>query len=184
MLNMFENYQKNVVPKLKNELGLENQMAVPSVKKVVINMGIGDLRDNKEEQEKAAHDLGSIAGQKPLLRKAKKAISGFGIRKDQVVGAAVTLRGKKMYDFLQKLFNIVLPRLRDFKGLPKNAFDQGANYTLGVTEHTVFPEIDLAKVGRPRGLEITIVTSTRDKERAKLLLEELGLPLEKEETKK
>ncbi|MBI2007166.1 MAG: 50S ribosomal protein L5 [Candidatus Blackburnbacteria bacterium] len=174
-----ENYQTKIAAKLKEEFSLDNAMAVPRVLKVVINTGIGDAKDSKEEQEKVLRDLASITGQKPAVRKAKKSISGFATRRGQPVGIAATLRGKRMHGFLEKLFRIVLPRLRDFKGVSKKAFDTSGNYTLGIAEHTVFPEIDIAKVGKVRGLEITIVTSTHDKERSMRLLEELGMPFEK-----
>lgn len=181
---MLENYKKVIVPKLKEEFRLGSGMAVPRITKVVVNTGIGDAKDSKEEQERITRDLGAITGQKPSLRKTTKSISGFGTRRGQIVGASVTLRGKRMYDFLERLFNIVLPRLRDFKGVPRSALDNSGNYTLGVSEHTVFPEIDLAKVGKVRGLEITIVTNTRDKEKSARLLEELGMPFEKEDKSK
>lgn len=174
-----KDYQQTIAPKLASEFQLGNLLAVPKVEKVVINMGIGAARDSEEEQKKILEELGSIAGQKPNLRQARKSIAGFGIRRGQVVGAAVTLRGRRMYDFLQKLFNIVLPRLRDFRGVSKKSFDVNGNYTLGMTEHTVFPEIDLGEVNKVRSLEVTIVTSTRDRERAMRLLEELGMPFEK-----
>lgn len=171
------------MPKLKEEFGLENSLAVPKVAKVVINMGIGASRDSEEEQQKILEELALIAGQKPNLRQARKSIAGFGIRRGQVVGVAVTLRGRRMYDFLQKLFNIVLPRLRDFRGVSKKSFDVNGNYTLGMTEHTVFPEIDLGKVNKVRSLEVTIVTNTRDRGKAERLLEEMGMPFEKEDAK-
>lgn len=180
MQDIREYYREKIVPKLKEEFGLSSAMAVPKAVKVVINTGIGDAKDSKEEQERVIRDIGSIAGQKPVLRKAAKSVSGFTIRKGQPVGVSVTLRGKKMYAFLQRLFNMVLPRLRDFKGVPKKSVDESGNYTLGITEHTVFPEIDLAKVGKVRGLEITIVTNTQDKKKTMRLLEELGMPFEKE----
>lgn len=175
-----EYYQQNIVPKLRQEFHLANSMAAPRVEKVVVNMGIGMARDSSEEQQKVLVELGLITGQRPNLRQARKSIAGFGIRRGQVIGAAVTLRGRRMYDFLQKLFNIVLPRLRDFRGVAKKSFDQNGNYTLGLVEHSVFPEIDLGKVDKVRGLEVTIVTSTRDRDRSTRLLEELGMPFEKE----
>ncbi|MBI4032942.1 MAG: 50S ribosomal protein L5 [Candidatus Blackburnbacteria bacterium] len=178
--NLSSAYQKKIVPKLAQELGLKSPMAAPKVIKVVINMGIGNILDSKEEQERVSGDLARITGQKPSLRPARRSVASFGIRRGQHVGLSATLRGRRMYDFLEKLFNIVLPRLRDFKGLPKKSFDHSGNYTLGIAEHTVFPEIDLGKVGKVRGLEITIVTNTRNKEHAARLLEELGMPLEKE----
>lgn len=177
---LLENYRTKTVPKLKEEFGLDNPMAVPKVVKVVVNTGIGDAKDNKEEQERVVRDLASITGQKPMVRKAKKSVSGFGTRRGQPVGVAATLRGKRMYDFLERLFRIVLPRLRDFKGVSRRAFDNSGNYTLGIAEHTVFPEIDIGKVGKVRGLEITIVTNTHDKKKSMRLFEELGMPFEKE----
>lgn len=176
---LLKHYQQDIAPKLASEFQLKNLMAVPKVKKVVINTGIGLARDSEEDQKRVLEELGLIAGQKPNLRQARKSIAGFGIRRGQVIGAAVTLRGRKMYDFLQKLFNIVLPRLRDFRGVSKKSFDTSGNYTLGMTEHTVFPEIDLGKVNKVLSLEVTIVTSTRDREKAERLLEELGMPFEK-----
>lgn len=178
MTALLEDYQKTVVPKLAHEFGLENLMAVPKVQKVVVNMGIGDVKESEEEQERVKAELASITGQKPAIRIARKSIAGFGVRKGQPVGLMVSLRGRRMYDFLGKLFAIVLPRIRDFRGLPKR-FDKQGNYTIGIGEHTVFPEIDLGKVGRVRGFEITIVTSTKDPEKSVRLLEELGMPFEK-----
>ena len=155
-------------------------MAAPKVKKVVVNMGIGALRDNKDEQEKISQELGQIVGQKPSFRKTTQSIAGFGTRRGQIVGVAATLRGKRMYDFLEKLFNVVLPRIRDFRGVSRKSFDQAGNYTLGMTEHTVFPEIDLGKVSRTHGLEIVIVMNTYDTKKSQRLLEELGMPFQKE----
>lgn len=184
MSGLFGDYKERIVPKLKDEFWLQTILAVPRPVKVVVNTGIGDAKDNKEEQEKVLRDISLITGQRPSLRLARRSMSGFGTRKGQVVGVAVTLRGKRMYDFLQRLFNIVLPRLRDFRGVSRKALDERANFTLGLPEHTVFPEVDLAKVGKVRGLEITIVTNTKNKERSMRLLEELGMPFEKEDKSK
>ena len=181
MLSLAENYKKNVVPKLLSEFGIKNVMAVPKFRKVVINMGIGLAKESRDEQEKIVEELGRIAGQKPSIRQAKKSIAGFGTRQGQPVGVAVTLRGKKMNAFLQKLFNIVLPRLRDFRGVSRKSFDGSGNYTLGILEHTVFPEIDLGKVSKVRGFEITIVINSHDKEKSLRLLEEMGMPFMKDE---
>lgn len=174
-------YKNLVVPKLQKEFGMGSHLAVPRIEKVVVNMGIGDAKDNREEQEKIMRDLSQLVGQRPALRRSRKAISGFNLREGEPVGVKVTLRGKRMYDFLQKLFGIVLPRLRDFRGVSRSAFDGGGNYTLGITEHTVFPEIDASKVGKVRGLEVTIVTDTKDRQRAMRLLEELGMPFGKKD---
>ncbi len=175
-----EKYEKETTPALMGEFGIKNKMAVPKVIKVVVNMGIGDTLKNKEGLEKAKNDLASITGQVPTERKARVSVASFSVREGMVVGLKVTLRGYRMYYFLDKLFAVVLPRLRDFRGLSLKSFDNQANYTLGVEEHTVFPEIDVAK-SAPRGLEITIVTDSKDKEKAKKLLELLGMPFEKEE---
>lgn len=179
MVNLLESYQKDVVPALAGEFGLSNPMAVPRVEKVVVNMGIGDAKESREEQERAAAELASITGQKPKVARARKSVAGFALRQGQVVGLVVTIRGRRMYDFLQKLFNIVLPRLRDFRGLSPGAFDKRGNYTIGVVEHTVFPEIDLGRVSRVRGLEVTIVTNASDQQKSMRLLEKLGMPFEK-----
>lgn len=156
-----------------------NSMAQPKVEKVIVNMGIGDVKDDKGARDKVIEELASIVGQKPAVRAARQSVAGFGVRKGEPVGLTATLRGKRMQVFLQKLFNVVLPRLRDFRGVSKDSFDQNANYTLGIPEHIVFPEIDLGKVGKSRGLEVTIVTNTKDKEKAAKLLEEMGLPFTK-----
>lgn len=156
------------------------EMAQPKVEKVVLNMGIGALKDDKGAIEKVSSELAAIAGQKPALRPARKSVAGFNVRKGEPVGLKVTLRGRRMQAFLQKLFNFVLPRLRDFRGVSKDSFDQNANFTLGISEHAVFPEISLGEIGKVRGLEITIVTNTKDKEKAMKLMEELGMPFMKD----
>lgn len=179
MIKLLETYQDNIIPKLAQEFGLDNIMAVPKVAKVIVNMGIGQIKDSKEELDRAAAELAQITGQKPATKAARKSIASFGTRAGQTVGLATTLRRKRMYDFLNKLFNVVLPRLRDFRGLSKKGFDKHGNYTIGLSEHTVFPEIDLAKVTRAKGLEITIVTNTKDPGKSIRLLQELGMPLEK-----
>lgn len=156
------------------------EMAQPKVEKVVLNMGIGALKDDKGAIEKVSSELAAIAGQKPALRPARKSVAGFNVRKGEPVGLKVTLRGRRMQAFLQKLFNFVLPRLRDFRGVSRDSFDQNANFTLGISEHAVFPEISLGEIGKVRGLEITIVTNTKDKEKAMKLMEELGMPFMKD----
>lgn len=178
-----EKFETEIVKTLMKDLSLKTPMAVPRVTKVVVNMGIGDAAKNKEVVQKSKETLAAITGQQPSVRAARVSIAGFGIRKGMPVGLAVTLRGKRMYDFLQKLFSIVLPRLRDFKGLPLKSFDSSGNYTIGIDEYTVFPEVDLGRVSGVRGLEITIVTSTNDPRKAKRLLELLGMPFEKKEQK-
>src|SRR5260221_5633189 len=165
---------------LVKEFDIKNIMAVPKLTKIVINTGIGDASKSKEIVAKITEDLAAITGQKPKITKARISIAGFNLRAGTNVGMVVTLRGSRMYDFLEKLVKITLPRLRDFRGIPTKSFDKNGNYTLGVVEHTVFPEIDLAKVDKPRGMEITIVTNMKNKNESKRLLELLGMPFEKE----
>lgn len=178
MNRLQEKYNKETKTVLSEEFKIDNVMALPKVIKVTVNSGIGNLIKNKELVESFKKDLGLITGQTPQLRRAKVSVASFGVRTGMVVGLKVTLRGEKMYAFLDKLFSIVLPRLRDFKGLSTDGFDLRGNYTLGIDEHTVFPEIDLAK-SSSHGFEVTIVTNTLNKNRSKRLLELLGMPFEK-----
>ena len=171
-------YKEEIIPKLKREYAIKNIMAVPRVEKIVVNAGVGDLTKNKEGLEKATKELAAITGQMPSVRNAKLSVASFGLREGQPVGLKVTLRGKRMYDFLEKLITIVLPRLRDFRGVSLTSFDQHGNYNLGLKNYSVFPEIDVAQ-SSGRGVEITMVTSTKDKEQSKKLLELLGVPFEK-----
>jgi large subunit ribosomal protein L5 len=175
-----EKYKTEIRPKLAKEFSLGNLLAVPYVQKVVVNMGIGQAVGEKGLLEKAMDDLVVITGQKPRVNKARLAIAGFKIRKGDPIGLMVTLRGKRMYFFLEKLFRIVLPKLRDFKGVSSSGFDGQGNYNLGLTEQIVFPEIDYAKIDKTRGLQITLVTSTKDEKQAKRLLEDLGMPFIKD----
>jgi large subunit ribosomal protein L5 len=179
-MSLYKDYQIKIKSELKKELNLTNDMMVPKLVKIVINTGTGDAIKSKDSLAKISDDLGLITGQKPKVTKARVSIAGFNIRAGMNVGLVVTLRGKKMYDFYEKLVKIVLPRLRDFRGVPIKSFDKAGNYTIGITEHTVFPEVDLAKVEKPRGMEITIVTSTKNKDESRKLLELLGMPFEKE----
>lgn len=179
MSRLKEKYEKEIQDKLASEFSIKNKMALPKITKVVINTGIGDVIKNKEALKQAKEDLAKITGQTPSVREAKHAVASFSLRAGMPVGLKVTLRGRRMYDFLDRLFSVVLPRLRDFRGLSLKSFDQGGNYTLGIEEHTVFPEIDLANFST-RGLEVTIVTNTKDKKKAKRLLELMGMPFEKE----
>ncbi|MFZ5932972.1 MAG: 50S ribosomal protein L5 [Patescibacteria group bacterium] len=174
-----QKYEKEVARALREEFSIKNPMAVPRVTKVVINMGVGELAKNKELAQALGRDLAAISGQKPALRRAKVSVAAFGIRGGMPVGLSVTLRGARMYHFLDKLFSIVLPRLRDFRGAAVAGFDKSGNYSLGLSEHTVFPEIDITKVGTPRGLEITIVVSSSTPEKSKRMLELMGLPFAK-----
>lgn len=178
MSRLKQRYEREIVPTLAREFGIDNKMAVPRITKVVLNSGIGEVAKNKEILEQTRRDLSIITGQVPQVRSAKKSVASFGIRRGAPVGLKVTLRGERMYSFLDKLFSIVLPRSRDFRGVSKKSFDTRGNYTLGLAEHIVFPEIDLAK-SLARGLEVTILTSTNDKDKSKRLMELLGMPFEK-----
>ncbi|MGD8744431.1 MAG: 50S ribosomal protein L5 [Candidatus Woesebacteria bacterium] len=178
-----EKYDSKVVDNLMKEFGIKNKLAVPRVEKVVVNMGVGEIAKDKKNLEAAREDLAMITGQTPSTQAAKVSVASFGVRKGMPVGLKVTLRGKRMYDFLYKLISIVLPRFRDFRGVALKSFDKQGNYTLGIPEHIVFPEIDLAK-SSPKGLEITIVTNVDNKKQALSLLKGLGMPFEKnDETK-
>ena len=161
------------------ELGIKNKLAVPKVEKIILGMGLGMATQDKSLIEKASQDLAVITGQKPLVTKARQSIATFKLRQGDPIGVKVTLRRQRMYDFLEKLFQIVIPRLRDFRGLSPKQFDGRGDYTLGLKEQIVFPEVDYAKIDKIRGLEITVVTSTDDNAQAKLLLSKLGMPFEK-----
>jgi len=178
MIRLKSHYEKEVKPILIKEFGEKNELSCPKIDKVIINAGVGDTLKDKGALEKAMEDLATITGQKASVRKARVSVASFGVRKGMAVGLKVTLRGARMYIFLDKLVSIVLPRLRDFRGLSRKSFDNSGNYSIGLTEHTVFPEIDLAK-STPRSLEVTIVTSTNDNKKSKRLLELIGVPFEK-----
>jgi len=178
MNRLKEKYIKEVRKTLAEEFGITNPEALPKITKVVINMGIGEAAKNKEVLEAAKKDLAAISGQMPAVRPAKLSVASFGIRRGMPVGLKVTLRGDRMYSFLDKLFSINLPRLRDFRGVSPTSFDKSGNYTLGLVEDTVFPEVDIAR-SQPRGLEITIVVNTKNVELSKRLLELLGMPFKK-----
>ncbi len=183
-MSLKDKYEKEVKSKLKEEFGIKNIMATPKLTKIVINIGTGDAYKSKDSFGKIASDLSSITGQKAKITTARSSIAGFNIRAGMQVGLTVTLRGIRMYDFFERFVSIVLPRLRDFRGVPTKSFDKNGNYTLGLVEHTVFPEIDLAKVEKARGMEITFVTKDGSPEKSKRLLELLGMPFEKPEEKK
>ncbi|KKQ26290.1 MAG: 50S ribosomal protein L5 [Candidatus Woesebacteria bacterium GW2011_GWA1_37_8] len=178
MQRLKQKYNKEISKKLASELNIKNFMAIPKPVKVVVNMGIGDTLKDKSLLEAAIKELSDITGQKPSIRTAKISVASFGIRRGMNVGLKTTLRGDRMYAFLDKLFSIVLPRFRDFRGVPLKSFDKVGNYTLGIVEHNVFPEIDITK-SRSRGLEITIVTNANNPEVSKKLLEYLEMPFEK-----
>ena len=171
-----ELYTKEVRKKLQDEFGIKNVMAVPKIEKVVLNMGMGEAIANAKILDSAVEELAQITGQKPVITKAKKSIASFKLREGQSIGAMVTLRGEKMYEFLDRLINIALPRVRDFRGVATRAFDGRGNYTLGIRDHFIFPEIDIAKVDKSKGMNITIVTTAKNDEQARFLLRELGMP--------
>ncbi len=171
-----EIYEREIVPTLMKEFNYKNRMAVPSLYKVVINMGIGAEARNQAIVEKHAQELTQISGQKAVVTKAKKSVSNFKIRKGMPVGAKVTLRGKRMYNFLYKLFNIALPKVRDFRGTNPNSFDGRGNYAMGLTEQLVFPEISPEDVTRTQGMHIVIVTTAKTDRESRVLLEKLGMP--------
>ncbi|MBK9966314.1 MAG: 50S ribosomal protein L5 [Holophagales bacterium] len=171
-----DKYRKDVVPVLKKEFGIDNVMAVPKIEKVVLNMGVGEAITNVKIVEAAAEELTKIAGQRAVITKARKSIATFKLRAGMPIGCRVTLRGERMYDFLDRLLNIALPRVRDFRGVPTRAFDGRGNYTLGIKDHLVFPEIDPGKVDKSKGLNVTIVTTAGSDDRARVLLRELGMP--------
>ena len=174
---MHERYRKEVVPALMKRFSYGNPMAVPKVRKVVVNIGLGEASVNVKLLDVAAIELGQIAGQKPVITRAKKSIANFKIRKGMPLGCCVTLRGERMYEFLDRLCNIVLPRVRDFKGLPANSFDGRGNYTMGLKDQLVFPEIDYTRVDKIKGMNITITTSARSDEEGRELLKLMGVPL-------
>jgi large subunit ribosomal protein L5 len=172
-------YMKEVRKKLQSEFGIKNPMAVPKLEKVVLNMGMGEAISNAKILDAAVEELSQITGQKPVVTKAKKSIASFKLREGQSIGTMVTLRGDKMYEFLDRLINIALPRVRDFRGVPSKSFDGRGNFTLGVRDHFIFPEIDIAKVDKSKGMNITIVTTAENDEQARYLLRELGMPFGK-----
>lgn len=179
MNKMKERYQKEIVPALLQTQGYTNVMQVPSVKKVVVNIGLGEAMDNPKALEAAVGDLVQITGQKPVITKARKSIANFKLREGRAIGAKVTLRGERMWSFLDRLMNIVLPRVRDFRGVSADAFDGRGNYTLGLREQLIFPEIEFDKIDKVRGMEITIVTNAPSDDQATALLQMLGMPFRK-----
>jgi large subunit ribosomal protein L5 len=171
-----ERYTKEIAPAIAKEFDIKNPMAVPKLEKIVINMGLGEAIANSKIIDTAADELGSIAGQKPVVTKAKKAIAAFKLRQGMAIGSMVTLRGDRMYEFLDRLVSVALPRVRDFRGVSPKAFDGRGNYTLGVREQLIFPEIDFNRVDKTRGMNISIVTTARNDEQARALLRALGMP--------
>jgi large subunit ribosomal protein L5 len=180
---MKERFQKEISPALMKSLGLVNIMQIPRITKVVVNIGLGEAMDNPKALDAAVIDLTTITGQKPVVTKARKSIANFKLREGRAIGTAVTLRGDRMWSFLDRLMNIVLPRVRDFRGINRKAFDGRGNYTLGLTEQLVFPELNPDKYTKQQGMNITIVTSAKTNEEALDLLEMFGMPF-KQSTKK
>lgn len=176
MQRLREKYQEQVVPGLIETFKYKNLMQVPKLEKVVINLGVGEAKENPKAIDSAVKDLIAISGQKPVVTKAKKSVSAFKVRTGMSIGCKVTLRGKRMYEFVDKLFNVVLPRVRDFRGVNPNSFDGRGNYTLGIKEQLIFPEITYDDVEKVRGMDITIVTTAKTDEEAKGLLQSLGMP--------
>jgi large subunit ribosomal protein L5 len=178
---MHERYQKEVAPALFKQFSFKNVMQVPRVEKIVVNIGVGEALDNAKALEAAVGDLTTVTGQKPVTTKARKSIANFKLREGRLIGVKVTLRGERMWAFLDRLLNVALPRVRDFRGVSANAFDGRGNYTLGLKDQLVFPEIEYDKIDKLRGMEVTIVTSARNDEQARALLQMLGMPFGKKE---
>jgi large subunit ribosomal protein L5 len=175
-----ERYQKEVVPALVKEFKYPNASAVPRLRKIVVNMGLGEAIQNAKLLDAAAQELGQITGQKPVITRARKSVANFKLRKNMPIGAMVTLRGDRMYEFLDRLTNVAMPRVRDFRGVSTRAFDGRGNYTLGLRDQLVFPEIDYAKVEKAKGMNITIVTDARTDAEAMALLRQMGMPFRSE----
>jgi len=176
MPSLKEKYINEVVPALKEKFKYKSVMQIPKLEKIVLNMGVGDVKDNPKALDAAVNDLALITGQKPVVTKAKKSVAAFKLRQGMNIGCKVTLRGDRMYEFADRLLNIALPRVRDFRGVPANSFDGRGNYSLGVKEQLIFPEIDYDKVEKVRGMDITFVTTAKTDEEARELLKLLGMP--------
>ena len=176
MARLKDTYRNQILPSLKQELGYSNIMQVPSLKKIVLNMGLGDAVQNAKLIDSGVAELRSIAGQKPVVTKAQKSIANFKLREGMPIGCAVTLRGEQMYEFFDRLVNVALPRVRDFRGISDRSFDGRGNYSLGIREHTIFPEIDLDKVEQVKGFTVTMVTSAKTDADGRALLRAMGMP--------
>jgi large subunit ribosomal protein L5 len=183
MNRLKERYEKEAVPALKKEFGYKNVMAVPKIQKVVVNMGLGEATSNSKIIEVGADELGRITGQKPVVRRAKKSIAAFKVRKGQPIATSVTLRGERMYEFLDRLVSIALPRVRDFRGVSPKGFDGRGNFTLGLKDQLLFPEIDYMKVDKSRGMNVSVVTTARTDQEARKLLQLIGMPFRSNEAK-
>jgi len=178
---MQEKYNNEVVPALRKAFDLNNIMQVPRITKVVVNIGMGEAMDNPKSMEAAVSDLTIITGQKPVMTKARKSIANFKLREGRLIGTKVTLRGDRMWAFLDRLMSTALPRVRDFRGVSANAFDGRGNYTLGLRDQLIFPEIEYDKIDKLRGMEVTIVTTAKDDDQARVMLQLLGMPFSKKE---
>jgi len=176
MARLKEKYQKDIAPAVAKEFGIKNPMAIPRLDKIIINMGMGEAIANAKVLDTAVEELKAIVGQKPVITKAKKSIASFKLRQGMPIGVVVTLRGERMYEFFDRLVSVALPRVRDFRGLSPKAFDGRGNYTIGVKEQLIFPEIDFNKVDKQRGMNISIVTTARNDDQARALLKGLGMP--------
>ena len=181
MNKMQEKYNQEVIPALRKAFDLKNIMQVPRITKVVVNIGMGEAMDNPKAMESAIADLTTITGQKPVMTKARKSIANFKLREGRLIGTKVTLRGERMWAFLDRLMNTALPRVRDFRGVSANAFDGRGNYTLGLHDQLIFPEIEYDKIDKLRGMEVTIVTTAKNDDQARMLLRMLGMPFTKKE---
>jgi large subunit ribosomal protein L5 len=179
MARLKEDYNARVAPALRKELGYSNPMQVPSISKIVINMGVGEASQNRKEIEGALTDMTAIAGQKPVVTKARKSIANFKLRDGMVVGCRVTLRGDRMWEFMDRLVNVALPRIRDFRGVSPRSFDGRGNFTLGIKEQIIFPEIDYDKVDKIRGMDITICTTANTNDEGRALLKQFNMPFRK-----
>ncbi|HEX9333247.1 MAG TPA: 50S ribosomal protein L5 [Anaerolineales bacterium] len=181
MNRMQEKYNNEAVPALRKAFDLKNIMQAPRITKVVVNIGMGEAMDNPKSMEAAVSDLTTVTGQKPVMTKARKSIANFKLREGRLIGTKVTLRGDRMWAFLDRLLNTALPRVRDFRGVSANAFDGRGNYTLGLRDQLIFPEIEYDKIDKLRGMEVTIVTTAKDDDQARILLQLLGMPFSKKE---
>ncbi len=176
---LLEKYRNEITPQMMQAFDLKNKMAVPRIEKIVVNMGVGEALDDIKIIERAMEELAVITGQKPILRRAKKAIANFKIKENNPIGCKVTLRRAMMYEFMDRLLNVSLPRIRDFRGVPADSFDKAGNYTLGLSEQGIFPEIDYDKITRPQGMDITfVIRNVKNKEQAKELLRLFGMPFQ------
>ena len=179
MARLKETYKNEIMGAMTTKFGYKNQMQVPKIEKIVINMGVGEARDNAKVLENAVGDMEKISGQKPIITKAKKSVAAFKLREGMPIGCKVTLRGEKMYEFLDRLVNLALPRVRDFRGVSSTAFDGRGNYALGIKEQLIFPEIEYDKIDKVRGMDVIIVTTAHTDEEARELLTQFGMPFQK-----